>query len=107
MTRNLSAKCYLLRIHAQVLHREFNRAIEEVFQPNERPPPEIVALISSMIEDAFSISLGSLVDCVDAVGRWWPYTVIMIKYEQVLLHYESWEDKWNEWIPIFSPRIAP
>jgi len=50
--------------------------------------------------------VNELVDCKDTVQKWCVGRIVDKKDNKYLLHYEGWSDKWNEWIPKSSDRIA-
>jgi hypothetical protein len=51
--------------------------------------------------------VGGLVDCQDRFNKWFESTIVEVKEDSIFVHYNGWPDKWNEWIPINSPRLAP
>lgn len=50
---------------------------------------------------------GDMVDVRDTVSKWYPCLILDTKQDYVLVHYYGWPDRYNEWIPLTSPRIAP
>lgn len=53
--------------------------------------------------------MGQWLDVKDTVNQWLEATVIDINEEQrqVLIHYNGWPIRWDEWISFDSQRIAP
>lgn len=55
--------------------------------------------------------IGRRLDVRDTVRNWVVAIVLNIRGNSVLIHYEQWGNKWDEWIEIdsngYSPRIAP
>jgi hypothetical protein len=50
---------------------------------------------------------GELVDCLDKLNKWYESTIREIKDGKVLIHYNEWPSRWDEWIPVDSARLAP
>ena len=52
---------------------------------------------------------GQWVDCLDTVENWLEATVIRVDLENrtVYITFNGWPDRWNEWLPFTSSRIAP
>jgi hypothetical protein len=50
---------------------------------------------------------GDAVDARDTVGEWIPARLRDRRDRLVFVHYEQWEAKWDEWLPIDSDRLAP
>jgi hypothetical protein len=50
---------------------------------------------------------GDIIDCKDTMDNWYESTVLDVTDDQVLIHYESWSNVWDEWINIDSSRLAP
>lgn len=55
-----------------------------------------------------TFEVGDYVDCCDTVNKWCVAMIQDKKEEtgELLIHYEGWSDKWNEWIKIESKRVA-
>mmetsp|Transcript_8068 Transcript_8068/g.10706 ORF Transcript_8068/g.10706 Transcript_8068/m.10706 type:complete len:624 (+) Transcript_8068:104-1975(+) len=54
-------------------------------------------------------TVGLQLDVLDSVGKWAEAEVLKVDQmrRQVYITYLYWADKWNEWVPIDSDRIAP
>ena len=51
--------------------------------------------------------VGQWVDCRDTAGAWLGSTILSIQDGKALIHYNEWASRWDEWIQLDSPRIAP
>ncbi len=49
---------------------------------------------------------GQMLDCQDSVGKWCAATVLDVTSTDILVHYAGWATKWDERIPLCSPRLA-
>ncbi len=54
-------------------------------------------------------TVGDFIDVLDTVNKWCVGRVVdkNVDKNEVLVHYEGWSDKWNEWIFFLSRRLAP
>jgi hypothetical protein len=68
-------------------------------------PPDLVNFMVHFIEEGFSV--GDIIECQDKIPRWCIAQVVAIKEGELRVHYVGWSDKWDEWIPWNSERIAP
>lgn len=50
-------------------------------------------------------AIGDRLDAMDHVGKWYPAKVIDRDGKQFKVHFERWEDRWDEWIKI--DQMAP
>jgi len=52
---------------------------------------------------------GQWVDCLDTVENWLEATVLRVDHANrtVYITFNGWPDRWNEWLPFTSSRIAP
>ena len=52
---------------------------------------------------------GQWVDVKDTVDQWLDAQIMDVKPDnsEVFIHYIGWADRWDEWIPMNSPRIMP
>jgi ubiquitin C-terminal hydrolase len=48
----------------------------------------------------------SKVDAVDTVKKWYYSTVLEVKHDQLLVHYDGWGSRYDEWLPRTSARLA-
>lgn len=53
------------------------------------------------------LEIGSWVDVKDAVGEWYEAQVLNTNGDYVLVQYNGWNERWNEWIKASSSRIMP
>lgn len=53
--------------------------------------------------------IGQWVDVKDTVNQWLEATIMNINLDRctIFVHYNGWPQRWDEWISIDSPRIAP
>lgn len=55
-----------------------------------------------------SLRVGSKVDALDTGNEWFTAEIKEKKGAmQVLVHFDGWEDKWDEWLDLLSGRISP
>jgi hypothetical protein len=47
------------------------------------------------------------VDIKDSMGQWYEGQVIDLHNDYVLVHYNGWNDHYNEWVEASSPRLLP
>jgi hypothetical protein len=53
-------------------------------------------------------SVGLDIDVLDSVDRWCEARVVLVQPgRQAMVHYHGWSDRFNEWLPLDSYRIAP
>lgn len=50
--------------------------------------------------------LGQWVDVKDTIDQWLEAEVIDKQGPQVLVHYNGWGARWDEWLPCDSPRVS-
>ena len=52
--------------------------------------------------------VGDMIDALDTVNTWLEARVVdvNVKDELLYIHFDGWADKWNEWIPAKSKRLA-
>jgi hypothetical protein len=50
---------------------------------------------------------GQWLDVKDTVDQWLEATVLSVRGSKLLIHYNGWPSRWDEWIESSSPRIAP
>jgi len=54
------------------------------------------------------LKLMKKIDALDTDIQWLNATVLDVHpYKGIFVKYDGWSEKWNEWIPVWSPRIAP
>jgi hypothetical protein len=51
--------------------------------------------------------IGDKIDCLDTAKTWLSATVIGVRDNEIQVHYKGWDSNWDEWIDIYSDRIAP
>eukprot|EP00826_Nyctotherus_ovalis_P042636 TRINITY_DN4412_c0_g1_i13.p2 TRINITY_DN4412_c0_g1~~TRINITY_DN4412_c0_g1_i13.p2 ORF type:complete len:320 (+),score=62.85 TRINITY_DN4412_c0_g1_i13:542-1501(+) len=51
--------------------------------------------------------VGQWVDVNDTMQQWLEAQIIGVMEDKVRVHFNGWGTRWDEWIPINSPRIAP
>ena len=52
------------------------------------------------------LKVGSLVDARDQIRTWYRGRVEDVKKDRVLIQFMGWSTRFNDWIPIKSPRLA-
>lgn len=59
--------------------------------------------------DNSDYAVGDFIDAKDTAGHWMQGRIVEInnEAETYFVHFEGWADKWNEWIPKKSQKIAP
>lgn len=59
--------------------------------------------------DNADYAVGDFIDAKDTTGDWLQGRIVEVNNENdtYFVHFEGWADKWNEWIPKKSPKIAP
>jgi ubiquitin C-terminal hydrolase/Ca2+-binding EF-hand superfamily protein len=63
------------------------------------PPPESTSLPRELV--------GARVNACDAYGKWYSGTVLACSEGSVLIHFDHYDPKWREWIPLDSGRVVP
>lgn len=53
------------------------------------------------------LRLGQWIDVKDTIDQWLEAEVTKIEDGRVFVHYNGWGARWDEWIELCSPRIAP
>jgi hypothetical protein len=56
---------------------------------------------------ASDLTLGSIIQAMDTVGKDYVATVVGVRPDSVCVHYMGWPDSWNEWIDRTSARLQP
>lgn len=51
--------------------------------------------------------VGQWIDVLDTIEQWLEATIVRTDREFVLIHYNGWPQRWDEWLHVDSPRIAP
>jgi hypothetical protein len=71
--------------------------------------PESASFLPPSSSESKRFFVGQWIDVKDTVNQWLEATVMAVNEEQgtVFLHYNGWPTRWDEWIQIDSPRIAP
>jgi len=57
--------------------------------------------------DRRKMEIGEWIDVRDASGQWIEGQIINHYGEYVYIHYNGWDNRWNEWISVNSDRIMP
>jgi len=53
-----------------------------------------------------NFKVGDVIDCEDAVGKFYESTVRAVKPDEVFIHFNGWADRWDVWIAKDSKRLA-
>jgi len=53
------------------------------------------------------LEVGDSIEACDTVGKWYRSTIIQVKEGAVMVHYDRWDPKWDEWLDTGSDRLAP
>ena len=56
---------------------------------------------------AVGFIVGRFVDALDSAGHWLPALIQQVSAGHCLVHFVGWHSRWDEWLPIDSPRLAP
>jgi len=64
--------------------------------------------VSKKMEEFLNmLAVGHQVDALDSYGYWYTARIIKVDSQnRILIKFDEWEDKWNEWIERFSGRLA-
>ena len=47
----------------------------------------------------------SIIEALDMEGKWYPAKVLFVSQNSVMVHYQGWAAKWNEWLEKDSGRL--
>jgi hypothetical protein len=85
--------------------------------PPPLPPPDFEESVLEDVKKQFGsekeenlLSIGSVLDIRDSMGRWYEAEIVDIKApDQILIHYLKFSSRWNEWLSFSTncDRIAP
>lgn len=50
--------------------------------------------------------VGQKLDAKDSINNWCLAVVLQVSPARILVHYEGWSAKWDEWFDLDSPRLA-
>ena len=80
--------------------------------PRSRPPPlrrKAATPLGGARGPPCGYHAGQRVDVLDTVKKWAEAEVVRVDdaARRLLVTYTYWSDKWDEWLPAESPRIAP
>lgn len=79
---------------------------DQLFQPpltnNQKPIDESAFNLAKR-----KFTVGQWVDTKDTIDKWLEAQVISVSGDEVKVHYNGWNDSWDEWISVSSQRIAP
>lgn len=67
---------------------------------------DIDSLVAGYASDAF-LEKDALIDVEDSSERWCIGRVVGIDQNNVLVHFEGWPARWDEWIDVTSERLEP
>ncbi len=65
------------------------------------------AFTAASTQETFQYSLGLWLDVKDTAGQWLEAQVVNTATKKVLVHYNGWGARWDEWLDTNSLRIAP
>ena len=69
-------------------------------------PMDLILYITSFVANLYCI--GDLIDCQDKFRKWCTSMIVdIVANEKIRVHYEGWNAKWDEWLPLDSERLAP
>eukprot|EP00475_Leptophrys_vorax_P038689 TRINITY_DN6875_c0_g1_i1.p1 TRINITY_DN6875_c0_g1~~TRINITY_DN6875_c0_g1_i1.p1 ORF type:complete len:154 (+),score=31.82 TRINITY_DN6875_c0_g1_i1:676-1137(+) len=70
------------------------------------PPGFPQDLISLIVEYAQQVhDVGDIVEVLDKTSKWCTARVLQVRNDEVLVHYDGWSDRWDEWVEC-GPRIV-
>lgn len=105
---NVSSTRFFTFKSIQELHDSFQKTEEcpiFIFPGSSHSSPNVYMMGTvPLLENYWK---GMKVDTVDSDGVWYPGIVREIRGNEVLIHYQGWADKWDEWIFKDSGYIAP
>merc|ERR1719229_1137211 len=84
-----------------------DKFLDKKVTPPKKEKPEKEFVSRDMEEFLNMVAVGHQIDALDSFGYW--YTAKIVKVDssnRLLVTFDEWEDKWNEWIDRFSGRIA-
>lgn len=90
-------------------HDEWVDATIEQTSPDVRVAP-LHSHTTSVINHArVSYTINCLIDCLDSLEKWYRAVIVDISHTrgQVLVHYENFNPRFDEWINVESGRIQP
>lgn len=78
-------------------------AIESIIRGEPLEDVEASDSDEELSERVFEV--GQWVDCRDTVGKWCRAMIVDTKNQHMLVHYDGWASKWDEWMEIGDPRV--
>jgi len=72
-------------------------------------PKDLIRYISFLLYFSRKLQVGDIIDVLDTVKIWYPCYIMQTNWErrEIFIHYYGWSDRWDEWIPLTSSRLAP
>jgi hypothetical protein len=95
-------ECKAFPIHAT---KDYLRRYYRLIPAKIQFPAEMFNFIMHYIEEVYNV--GDHIDARDKTNKWYFSTVLAVRENEILVHFEGWASKWDEWLPIGSERIAP
>jgi hypothetical protein len=86
-------------LRAETWSQTYASRIESVGRERFYPAPRL------SIE---SLAAGAQIEVLDTVNKWYDATVMELDTVRgaIRVHYNCWSSKWDEWLPLSSPRLA-
>jgi hypothetical protein len=104
---NNNEVAYLITLLKQVLIKD---SPSPVYQANSLPLPPLPRLDvfesgDSSIQRILYV-IGNRIDVLDTIQHWRIAKIVATRTDNVFVHFESYSDHWDEWIPMSSNRLA-
>ncbi|XP_070533102.1 PHD finger protein 20-like protein 1 isoform X3 [Ptychodera flava] len=63
----------------------------------------------TMLRPGINFKVGTKIEAMDYLKKWYPSKIVCVDEEdgQVLIHFEGWNQRYDEWVPFDSDRIRP
>mmetsp|Transcript_5340 Transcript_5340/g.8392 ORF Transcript_5340/g.8392 Transcript_5340/m.8392 type:complete len:437 (+) Transcript_5340:49-1359(+) len=87
-----------------VLDRE---GFQILLEYKNRESHEYPRKLKGQKENWRDFEIGDRLDALDTQQKWYESVVRDVKEDKILVHFEKWSAKWDEWIEASSERLAP
>lgn len=98
------------KIKQEVIDSENHQTECEIkIEPKEEKDKEEQSNLSSSDRGSLSFTINSKLEALDFKNEWYPAKIVEIDYEEneVLIHFENFSRKYDEWISMNSSRLRP
>jgi len=73
---------------------------------NIKTPLTLADKDKPFVTSTMSFQAGQWIDVKDSIDQWLEGQITKVRGERVLVHYNGWGNRWDEWFDMNSPRIA-